>query len=93
MEEQIKQKFYNIKQDHILKAFEEIDKNDIPPRRKSKTEDVLDLNKCKRYPPKYVIYLAFKYANNEKLDTKLIIYKYTSNKVLRELGFSVVSKN
>lgn len=57
----------NILREHVEKAIQEIDslEGDLPSRRESVNYDVM--YKGKRYPPKYVISLANKYANGSEL--------------------------
>jgi len=80
----------NIQRSHILKAITEIDRKNIPSRRRSK-KYVLEY-KGKDYPPKYVISLANKYANNVELDSSEFSGGYETNSFLRKLGFDVVEK-
>jgi len=80
----------NIKKEHILKAIEYIDKNGVPPGRGS-TVFVLEYD-GKRYPPKYVISIANKYANGEELDGQKFI-SHEANRVLSRLDFKIVTKN
>ena len=56
----------NIEREHIVKAIGEIDSNNIPPGRQSKS--FLLIFEGKQYPPKYVLSLANKFANGEELD-------------------------
>ena len=55
----------NITREHVIKALEEIDASAIPPGRAS-TKFALVLN-GKRYPPKYVLSLANRFANGKEL--------------------------
>ena len=55
----------NIEVEHILKAVKDIDRDRVPPRRRSDYYDLV-VNQ-KRYPPKYVISVANKYANSSEL--------------------------
>jgi hypothetical protein len=56
----------NIKHEHVLRAIEEVERSEVPPGRDSEKYD-LQYNQ-KTYPPKYIISLANKYANNYELD-------------------------
>lgn len=56
----------NITKQHILSAIREIDGKGVPFRRNYRS--LFLTYKGKRYPPKYLISLANKYANNEELD-------------------------
>jgi hypothetical protein len=78
----------NIKRVHILKAIEEIDKEGIPQGRKSK-KFVLAY-KRKYYPPKYVISLANKYANNVELNSSTFSGGQETNRFLTNLGFQIL---
>jgi len=78
----------NIKRIHIIKAIEEIEKNGVPERRKSR-KFFLEFS-GRHYPPKYVISLANKYANGKELDpTKFGGGKETNN-FLKNLGFNII---
>lgn len=78
----------SIKREHIIKAIEEIEKNGVPKRRKSR-KFFLEFN-GRHYPPKYVISLANKYANGKELDpTKFGGGKETNN-FLKNLGFNII---
>lgn len=57
----------NITKEDILKAIDVINENDIPNNRLSK-EYYLKYGE-KTLPPKYVISIANKYANNKELDS------------------------
>ena len=54
----------NIEVEHILKAVKDIDRDGVPPRRRSDYYDLV-VNQ-KRYPPKYFISVANKYANSSE---------------------------
>lgn len=77
----------NIKREHILKAIEEIDYYKYPERRSSKKFNlILD---GKYYPPKLVISLANKFANEKQL----LPYEFNggkeTNTFLTNLGFNI----
>ena len=55
---------HNITYQHIVKALEWIKENGVLPGRKSKRYHVIYSGK--RYPPKYVISVANRYANGEE---------------------------
>lgn len=66
----------NITKDDILGALVEIDEHGIPSGAQSSTYDLI--HNSKRYPPKLVVSLAYKYANDtdEELDrTSLKVVK------------------
>ena len=78
----------NITKDHVLKAIKEIDEKGVPPGRGSKTYFLI--HDGKKYPPKYVISLANKYANGEELDYR----KFNAQEAVRyleKLGFEIVT--
>jgi len=76
----------NISQEHVLKAIEEIDKNGVSGKFKGKSYSLI--YNGKRYPPKYVVSLANKYANGEFLDPAEF-NTHAAVRYLRRLGFRV----
>ena len=56
----------NITKEHIEKAIEEIDKDGVRKGRHSSTYDLIYNDKP--YPPKLILSIANRYANNEELD-------------------------
>jgi len=56
----------NIEKEHIIQAINEIDSNGIPEKRKSKNHFII--HNGKRYPQKYVLSLANKFANGKMLE-------------------------
>lgn len=84
----------NIQREHILRAITEIKEQGCPPHNGSTKYDLIYLGK--RYPPKYVISLANKFANGKLFD----VSRFSSgeetneetNKRLRLLGFEIVEK-
>lgn len=81
----------NIGCEHILRALEEIDQNGIPKRRNA-TRYHLNYG-GKRYPPKYVISLANKYANGLELNPVNFNGGMESNDFLKRRGFSTCKKD
>lgn len=81
----------NITREHIIKALEEIDKSEVPPQRDSEIYDLEHNNK--KYPPKYVISMANKYANHNELNPSAFSGGDESNRFLRSLGFTIINKN
>jgi len=77
----------NIKREHIVKAIWEIDLNGIPPRRNSKKFCLIF--KGKQYPPKYVLSLANRFVNGEKLDPSEFTGGKETNNFLKKLGFDI----
>jgi hypothetical protein len=80
----------NIKREHILKAIEEVDRSGVPLERNSEKYD-LEYNR-RTYPPKYIVSLANKYANNNELDHSTFTGGVETNGFLQSLDFSIVSK-
>ena len=82
----------NITREHLLQAIEQIDREGVPPRKKSKYYDVL--HNGNRYPPKYVLSLGNLFANGEELDH----YSFSAGlgtpgfKLLEREGFTIVEK-
>ena len=66
-----------IKEEHILAAINKIDEESPPPKRQSKIYDLI--YKGKKYPPKYVISLAYKFATGQELSWK----QFKNNKTFR----------
>lgn len=79
----------NITRDHVLQAIQEIKDTSIPPQRESVNYDLIV--EGKRYPPKYVISIANKYANGPELDSKLFD-AIEAKTFLPKLGFEVKLK-
>ena len=78
----------NVKRKHILKAFQEIDRDGIPKGRNSKKFELVFEEKA--YPPKYVISLANKYVNGKELDPSDFGGGRETNDYLGGLGFEIV---
>lgn len=78
-----------ITRQHILAVMREIDRNGVPAGREGKRFQLL--YKGKRYPPKYVISLASKYATGQKLSPSEFSGGQESNGFLAALGFNVVA--
>jgi 5-methylcytosine-specific restriction protein B len=78
---------------HVRQAIAEIDKRGVPPDARSTSYDLIEGGK--RYPPKLVFSLAFKYLNGKELPRQ----EFSSGddasafKTLRQLGFSIVPKD
>jgi len=88
------EKFEKIEEIHISKAIEEIDNNGVPEGRESTGYDVYkdnDDDPPKYYPPKYLIWLAYGYANDEKLEPGST-YKKLAYKILEKYGFKFRNK-
>jgi len=79
----------NITREHVLQALKEIDEKGVPEGKASRTWFLLYGEK--RYPPKYVISLANKYANGYELSSSEFITR-ESVSYLSRLGFEVVKR-
>jgi predicted Mrr-cat superfamily restriction endonuclease len=79
----------NITREHVLKTLQEINATTIPARRESTNYDLIF--EGKRYPPKYVISLANKYANGNQLDSKAFD-AIEAKTFLPTLGFEIKLK-
>jgi hypothetical protein len=77
----------NIAREHILRAIKEIESQGVPEGRGSK-KFVLEFD-GKEYPPKYVISLANKYANDCELDSEEFSGGKESNEFLKSRGFTI----
>lgn len=78
---------HNITREHVLKALREIDKKGVPERRISRRWFLI--YEGKRYPLKYVISLANKYANGYELPPNKFLPEEAA-RYLRKLGFVVI---
>ena len=78
----------NIERGHIIKAIWEIDSNGILLGRESRS--FLLIFEGKRYPPKYVLSLANKFANGEELDPSRFSGGQETNNFLKRLRFEIV---
>lgn len=83
----------DIKAEHVRAALAEIDRDGVPPDAESARYDLIEGEK--RYPPKYVLSLATKYATGEPLDRGLFSGGEDSSafRVLRALGFVIEPKD
>lgn len=81
----------NIKREHILKAFKEIDTNGYPDVRKPRLYEI-DYN-GKTYPPKHTISIANEYINGEELPIGSFNGGTETNNFLETLGFTISKKN
>ena len=81
----------NITRGHVLKAIEKIKKEGVPPQREP-TKFWLKFNN-ELFPPKYVISIANKYANEKELEPSDFSGGDESNKFLIELGFEISKKS
>ena len=76
-----------ITREHVLQAMEEINHSEIPAGRDFVKHYLLFENK--KYPPKYVISLASKYATGRELSPGVCSGGTESNAFLERLGFSI----
>jgi hypothetical protein len=79
----------NITNNHIESAIKAIKNKDIPPRRNSKKFDLLFDGE--RYPPKYVISVANKFANGIELEARKFSGGQETNTFLRRRGFKIIT--
>lgn len=79
----------NIIREHILQAIQEINSAKIPINRESVNYDLFF--EGNRYPPKYVISIANKYANGQELESKQFD-AIEAKTFLPKLGFEVKLK-
>jgi hypothetical protein len=77
----------NIEKKHIIRAMREIDSNGILPSRESRSFFLISGGK--RYPPKYVLSLANKFANGEELYPSSFSGGQETNNFLKRLGFDI----
>ena len=74
---------------HFLQAVEEIEKHGVPERRKSYRYDLL-IN-GKKYPPKYVISIAYKHLSGEEWLSENFNAVETKNYFIRN-GYRILDK-
>ena len=80
----------NITREHVLRAMKEIERNGVPRRRNSR-KFILS-HEGKSFPPKYVVSLANKYANQVVLDSSKFLGGQETNRFLESLGFKILDK-
>ena len=82
-----------VKAGHVLEAIREIDRDGFPVDARSSTYDLIFGSK--RYPPKYVLSLAVKYARGEPFSRSAFSGGEDSQafSLLRKLGYSIERKN
>ena len=83
----------NITKEHLIKAIAEIDKDGVRKGRHSSTYDLIYNGKT--YPPKLVLSIANRYANDSELDSNDFAGgKGTpAFKILKNEGFEIIPKN
>jgi hypothetical protein len=79
----------NITNNHIETAIKEIKNEGIPSRRNSKKFDLLF--EGERYPPKYVISVANKFANKTELKARKFSGGQETNSFLKRRGFKIIT--
>jgi hypothetical protein len=77
----------NIEREHIIKAIREIDSNGILPGRESRKFCLI--YEGRQYPPKYLLSLANRFANDEELDPSEFSGGQETNDFLKRLGFEI----
>ena len=77
-----------VERKHIIEAVRKIDLEGFPPHRGS--NKFFLMFEGKRYPPKYAISLANKFANGEELDSSKFNGGQETNNFLKGLGFDIV---
>lgn len=77
----------NIRKTHIISATKEIDSKGVPAGRESKK--FLLVFEGKKYPPKYVLALANKFADGRLLDSDKFSGGLETNNFLKKLGFQI----
>ncbi len=78
----------NIGKEHVIDALREIESEGVSASRRSKSFCLIVNGK--KYPPKYVVSLANKYANGEELDPSSFSGGRETNGFLKKLGFDIV---
>lgn len=79
----------NIERDHIERSIKEIDKNGVNKKGESTRWDLAYGDR--RYPPKYVVSMANRYANGIDLDYKDFV-SHMARRLLERQGYSIVAK-
>lgn len=79
--------------DHVRQAIAEIEREGVPAEARSSRYDLIENGK--RFPPKLVFSLAFKYSTGKELPRQEFSGgdDATSFRTLRKLGFSIVPKD
>ena len=79
----------NISRSHILKAIDVVDREGVPPRRKSRKFDLL--YEGRKYPPKYLVSLANIFVAGEELSPEAF-HIYDACRFLVPLGFDILKE-
>jgi hypothetical protein len=75
---------------HVVRAIAEIDKDGVPTTRESKRYDLV--HQGRRYPPKYVVSLAARYATGQPLAFPRFNGGAETNRFLESLGFDIKTR-
>ncbi len=80
---------------HVLDALDEIDKIGIDKKRQSTKYDLCrDKHDQRRYPPKYALSIASRFATGIELEANNFYGgKKQTNLFLQDLGFTIKDKN
>ena len=81
----------NITRDHILQALFDIDREGVPPHRKSTRYSLVENGRM--YPPKYVITLSNRYANGQELSSFEFHGGPEANDFIASRGFEIVDED
>ena len=83
----------NLTTSHVLSALAEIERDGYPPKARSSTYDLIHSDR--RYPPKYVLSLACRYANGEEFPRNFFHGGRESRSfgLLQKLGFHIEIKD
>jgi 5-methylcytosine-specific restriction protein B len=83
----------DVRSEHVLQALQQIDKDSFPTDARSSTYDLI--YNSNRYPPKYVLSLAVKFATGEEFPRSFFSGGEDSRafRLLRDSGFSIERKD
>jgi len=79
----------SIQKADVIAAMKEIDRADVPSRRKSRKFDLV--YKGRKYPPKYVLALAWRNRTGQELDPSAFGGGNETNNFLQDRGFFISS--
>ena len=79
-----------INRKHVDAALQEIDQKGMPPEREAAKWDLI--RDGKRYPPKYVLGLAAKFATGTELEPSQFSGGPETNDFLKSLGFEITAR-
>ena len=80
-----------ISREHVLKVISDIDAHVVPKHHVSKKYGLL--HEGRKYPPKYVISRANRYANGYELASHTFGGGRETNGYLRSLGFTIIESS